>query len=87
MQRRHYDVRLTSKQRRFCNVDNLLSERRRNNVDYMTSIICRQGDVETTSIFRRSTSRLHFDEISTSKRRRVPAGNDVSRLVDSWRCY
>ena len=74
MRRRHNDVRTTSKQRRFCNVDNSSSERRRNNVDYTTSIIRREGDVETTSIFSRSTSRLHFDEISTSKRRRVPAG-------------
>ena len=30
-----------------------------------------------TSIFSRSTSRLHFDEISTSKRRRVPAGKTI----------
>ena len=68
--------------RRFCNVDNSLSERRRNNVDYTTSIIRREGDVETTSIFSRSTSRLHFDEISTSKRRRVPAGQPSLPLHD-----
>ena len=33
-----------------------------------------QRDAGTTSIFRRTTSRLHFDEIPTSKQRRVPAG-------------
>jgi hypothetical protein len=73
-----------SKQSHFCNVDNLLSERSRNNVDYTTSIIRRQGDVETTSIFSRSTSWLHFDEISMSKWCCVPAGIP-SKILS--RCY
>jgi hypothetical protein len=73
-----------SKQSHFCNVDNLLSERSQNNVDYTTSIIRRQGDVETTSIFSRSTSWLHFDEISMSKWCCVPAGIP-SKILS--RCY
>ena len=39
----------------------------------------RQSDAETTSIFRRTTSRLHFDEIPTSKPRRVPAGYNITK--------
>ena len=39
----------------------------------------RQSDAETTSIFRRTVSRLHFDEIPTSKRRRVPAGYNITK--------
>ena len=65
MRRRQNDVVFATSITRY-------QRRRRNNVDYTTSIIRREGDVETTSIFSRSTSRLHFDEISTSKRRRVP---------------
>jgi hypothetical protein len=66
------DVTTTTSERRRNNVvfatsiTRYQSERRRNNVDYTTSIIRREGDVETMSIFSRSTSRLHFDVKTTS---------------------
>ena len=55
----------------------------RNDVEttLLPEITHRQGGVETTSKFSRSTSRPYFDQISTSKRRRVPAGHAVTETL------
>ena len=53
----------------FPDVETTLKQRR-----FSTSILCREIDVEITLIYGWSTSRPKFNQISTSKRRRVFTG-------------
>ena len=68
--RRQNNVEITSKIRRRFHIENMTSKQRRKYDVDPTS----KNDVDTTSKLGRFRSRPDFDEVSTSKRRRVPAG-------------